>query len=71
MEHLLRIDTTTCRAPTDLNVCLLVSWHFSEAERRDIAPHAESLGNASTRVAGIYQVCRVGQQPARKNNSIM
>ncbi len=65
-EHLLGIDTATCRVPTDLNVCFLVSWHLSEAERRNVAPHAKSLGNASTSVAGIYQVCRVGEQPAQK-----
>lgn len=52
--------------PTDLNVCLLVGWHLSEAEWRDVAPHAKSLGDASTRVAGIYQVRREGEQPAQK-----
>lgn len=65
-EHLLRTDTATCGAPTNLNVCLLVSWHLSEAERRDVAPHAKRPGDASARVAGIYQVCREGKQPAQK-----
>ena len=59
-------DTATCRVPTDLNVCLLVRWHLSEAERRDVAPHAKGLGKAPTRVAGIYQVSGEGEQPAQK-----
>lgn len=66
LESLLGIDTATCSVPTDLNVCFLVSWHLFEAERRDVTPHAKSPGNASTRVAGIYQVCREGEQPAQK-----
>lgn len=65
-QHLSGIDAATCRVLTDLNGCFLVSWHLSEAERWDVAPHAKSLGDASTRVTGIYQVCRVGEQPAQK-----
>ena len=65
-EHLSGPDTATCRVPTDLNVCFLVRWHLSEAERRDIAPHAKGLGKAPTRVAGIYQVSGEGEQPAQK-----
>lgn len=53
-------------APTDLDVCLLVGRHLSEGERRDVAPHAKSLGDSPTRVAGVHQVCREGEQPARK-----
>lgn len=65
-EHLLGMDAATCRVPTDLHVCLLVSWHLSEAERRDVAPQAKSLGDASPRVAGIDQVGGEGEQPAQK-----
>lgn len=69
-EHLsLEIDAPTCSVPTDLNVSLLVSSHLSEAERRDVTPHAKSLGDASPRVTGIYQVCWEGEQPAQKKNS--
>lgn len=64
------IAATTRRVPTDLNVRLLVSWHLSEAERRHVAPHSKGLGNASTCVAGIDQVCREGEQPARKQRSL-
>ncbi len=69
-EHLLQIDTAAFIVPTDLNVGFLVSWHLSEAERRDVAPQAKSLGNAPTRVAGIYQVCREGEQPAQKKTAL-
>lgn len=51
---------------TDLDVGLFVCWHLSEAERRDVAPQGEGLGDPSTRVAGVYQVCREGEQPARR-----
>lgn len=56
----------TKKLPTDLNVCLLVRWHLPEAERRDVAPHAKGLGDASARVAGINQVGGEGEQPARE-----
>lgn len=59
-------DAAACWAPTDLYVCLLVGRHLPEAERRDVAPHAEGLGNASPCVAGVYQVCGEGEQPARR-----
>lgn len=55
----------TKKLPTDFNVCLLVRWHLPEAERRDVAPHAKGLGDASARVAGINQVGGEGEQPAR------
>lgn len=51
---------------TDLDVGLFVCWHLSEAERRDVAPQGEGLGDPSTRVAGVYQVCREREQPARR-----
>lgn len=69
-ECLLGIAAITHGVPTNLNVCLLVSLHLSEAERRDVAPHSKGLGNASTCVAGIDQVCREGEQPARKQRSL-
>ena len=52
--------------PTYLDVSILVSWYFSEAEGGDVTPHTEGLGDASTCVTGIHQVCWERQQPAQK-----
>lgn len=49
---------------TDLYVRLFISWHLSEAERRDVAPQSEGLGDPPACVAGVYQVCGEGEQPA-------
>lgn len=64
---------TTRNRPTSLTYFQVaggVARHFSEAEGRDFAPHAEGGRQAPARVPGADEVSGEGQDPAGTQNNV-